>query len=249
MVTLRIRMFSIIQDTCHSFDEFRTMFLQKYWGEIVQSKIRTNLTMGKFDPAKTSSREEYICIIEVFDSRQYNVPGNDNTRRPQYNQHFQKPTYRSNHAHVKRPPPPFRPNRRCVSYDRLYSLPRKSVYFRSTPPVRNTDVIDGEILKKQLAVQASNPIMGCVKKLSIPASELFSRQHTQKVVQFHLCLLQDGGYMDEKGVLNRNKIKEIIGYNIKSARARERIERCLRIEHKSIGLKAVKLNQCLTPLS
>ncbi|GJQ73620.1 hypothetical protein Trydic_g13963 [Trypoxylus dichotomus] len=75
--------FSIIQDTCHSFDEFRAMFLQKYWGEVVQSKIRTNLTMGKFDPSKTSSREEY------------------------------KPKYRNNHAHVNRPlPPPFRRNGR-----------------------------------------------------------------------------------------------------------------------------------------
>ncbi|GJQ74833.1 hypothetical protein Trydic_g21670 [Trypoxylus dichotomus] len=50
--------FSIIQDTCHNFDEFRAMFLQKYWDEVVQSKIRTNLTMEKFDPSKTSSREE-----------------------------------------------------------------------------------------------------------------------------------------------------------------------------------------------
>ncbi|GJQ81267.1 hypothetical protein Trydic_g20484 [Trypoxylus dichotomus] len=58
--------------------------------------------MGKFDPSKTSSREEYA-------SSRFSVAQHLTPPLPE-----KKPTYRSNHAHVNRtpPPPPFRPNRR-----------------------------------------------------------------------------------------------------------------------------------------
>ncbi|GJQ65569.1 hypothetical protein Trydic_g7668 [Trypoxylus dichotomus] len=67
--------------------------------------------LREFDDLYTNKNPNFS---KTSDSRQYNVPGNDNNRRPEYNQHFQKPTYRSNHVHVNRPPPPpqFRPNRR-----------------------------------------------------------------------------------------------------------------------------------------
>ncbi|KAK9685917.1 PBP/GOBP family [Popillia japonica] len=93
-----------------------------------------------------------------------------------------------------------------------------------------------------------NPTMGCIKRLNIPASELFSRKYNRRVVEFHQCLLRDGGYMDDRGVLDKDKIKNAIHYNDKSDSARSNIDKCLNIEHDNIAMKATKVNQCLTPL-
>lgn len=90
--------------------------------------------------------------------------------------------------------------------------------------------------------------MGCIKRLNIPASELFSRKYNRRIVEFHQCLLRDGGYMDDRGVLDKDKIKNAIHYNDKSDSARSNIDKCLNIEHDNIAMKATKVNQCLTPL-
>ncbi|KAK9703833.1 hypothetical protein QE152_g29080 [Popillia japonica] len=52
--------YSIVQNSCHNFSDFEHLFLQRYWSERQQSKIRTNLLVGKFDSSKGTSREFYF---------------------------------------------------------------------------------------------------------------------------------------------------------------------------------------------
>jgi hypothetical protein len=52
--------YSIIEGSFTSFGEFEELFLNKFWGEIEQSKTRNNLYTGKFRPDGILSRESYF---------------------------------------------------------------------------------------------------------------------------------------------------------------------------------------------
>lgn len=78
-----------VQDSVHTFREFEIKFLNRYWNNEIQKKLKTQLAMGKFNREGKLTRVEYAIRMSNH-ARDLNIPENDAVSA--IGEHFDKET-------------------------------------------------------------------------------------------------------------------------------------------------------------
>lgn len=80
--------FTIVEHKFGSFNEFKELFLNKYWSELTQNKIRTDLFNGRYNPFFGTPREIYFT--KRYANTQHVIPKiNEDELIKFYSRHFQ----------------------------------------------------------------------------------------------------------------------------------------------------------------